>query len=118
MKPLRVYTLNKCSTCRKAVRWLEEKGLPFEEVPIREQPPSRDELSRGLQSLGGIRKLLNTSSKDYRDLGIKDILDTMAPEAVFALIGENGNLAKRPFLVGDELVLAGFHPDEWEASLR
>jgi arsenate reductase len=117
MSILRVYTYAKCGTCRKAVRWLRENTIAFEEIPIRQTPPAPDELASAAEALGGLRKVLNTSSQDYRDLGLRDRLDSMEPEAVYALVQENGNLAKRPFASADAGYLAGFKPDEWARVL-
>lgn len=118
MAKLHVYTYSACSTCRKALRWLRDSGVPFEEHPIRETPPSPDALRLGIKTCGGLRRVLNTSSRDYRDLGLKDRLDSMAEAEVFALIRGNGNLVKRPFLVGESFALAGFKPDEWSRRIR
>ena len=117
MSTLRVYTYAKCGTCRKAVRWLHENTIAFEEIPIRETPPAPAELAAAAEALGGIRKVLNTSSQDYRDLGLKDRLDSMEPEAVYALVQENGNLARRPFVSSEAGYLAGFKPEEWARAL-
>jgi arsenate reductase len=117
MAQLKVYIYAKCSTCRKALKWLDEQGLPYETAPVRETPPSLAELKRGLKESGNIRKLLNTSSQDYRDLGLKDRLDTLSPDEIFALLQENGNLVKRPFVVHGKSAFAGFKADEWAERL-
>jgi arsenate reductase len=117
MAQLKVYIYAKCSTCRNALKWLDEKGLSYETVPIRETPPSPAELELALKSSGNIRKLLNTSSQDYRDLGLKDRLDSLPPAEVFSLLQENGNLVKRPFVVTGKTAFAGFKADEWAERL-
>lgn len=112
-----VYTYRNCSTCRKALKWLEAHGRPFEERPIREQPPSRDELHRALATHRNIRQLLNTSSQDYRDAGLKDTLNSLPAEDVFERLQHNGNLVKRPFVVLPDIALAGFKEDLWRKHL-
>jgi arsenate reductase len=115
---MKIYTYSKCSTCRNALKWLDANGVSYSNLPIRETPPSVAELNKMLKAQNGnIRKLLNTSSQDYRDLGIKDKLDSMKAEEVFALLQENGNLVKRPFVIGKDVFLTGFKEAEWEAAL-
>lgn len=112
---LRVYCYEKCSTCRKALKWLAEHRLAFELKAIRENPPTEAELAKMLAVYGGeIRRLFNTSSQDYRDAGLKDRLTSMSSAAAFDLLRGNGNLVKRPFVVGsDGVALVGFDPDRW-----
>lgn len=117
MADLTIYVYEKCGTCRKALAWLKEQGLPFATVPIRERPPSPQELGLALETMGQVRRLLNTSSQDYRDLGLKDRLDALPQEELFALLQGNGNLVKRPFVVTKTAAFAGFKPEEWATRL-
>ncbi len=117
MAEIKVYCYENCGTCRKALKWLHEQEIPYRELAIRETPPSLAELKMGLKTEGNIRKIINTSSKDYRDLGLKDELAGMKPEAVFALLRENGNLVKRPFVVANGKAWAGFKPEVWKERL-
>ena len=111
------YLYEKCETCRKANRWLDEKKLQYTKIPIREKPPSKKELSSMLlHHEGNIKKLFNTSSKDYRDPSVKAKLPLMSEEEVMDLLSRQGNLIKRPFLISDEVHLQGFKPDVWEAT--
>lgn len=113
-----VYTYAKCSTCRDATRWLREHGLAFVEKPIRETPPSAAELRRMLRHYGGnLRRLFNTSGQDYRTLGLAAKFATLTEAEAFALLGANGNLVKRPFLLGPDVGLVGFDPQAWAAAL-
>jgi len=115
---VKIYTYAKCSTCRKALQWLDAHGIKYKNLPIRETPPSPAELKKMLKAQDDqIRKLLNTSSQDYRDLGLKNKLDTMPPDEVFALMQKNGNLVKRPFVIGKDVFLTGFRENEWKAAL-
>lgn len=113
-----VYTYAKCSTCRNAVKWLREQGIEFTEKPIRETPPSRAELKRmlGYQD-GNLKKLFNTSGGDYREMKLGPKLPDMAENDAFALLAQNGNLVKRPFLLTDSVGLVGFKADVWSAAL-
>ncbi|MGV3754929.1 MAG: arsenate reductase family protein [Verrucomicrobiota bacterium] len=113
MKP-KVYVYRGCDTCRKAIKFLTEKGVEFQEVPIREQPPTKTELKRMLEVYGGdLRKLFNTSGLDYKALNMKDKLPTLSVDEAMALLSQNGNLVKRPFALTDKTGLVGFNPDEW-----
>jgi arsenate reductase (glutaredoxin) len=115
---LEIYTLKTCDTCRKAVKWLRENNFPFEEIPIRDQPPTLPKLRLALQGAGGdIRKLFNTSGQDYRALNLKDTLPTMPEAEALALLASNGNLIKRPFLIKADLALTGFNPQKWSNFL-
>lgn len=117
MADLIIYVYRKCSTCRKALAWLDTHGLNYEERPIREQPPTPAEIRLALETQGNIRQLLNTSSQDYRDAGLKDTLDSLPAEAVFARLQQNGNLVKRPFVVLPDIAFAGFKEDLWRKHL-
>ncbi|MGH7997369.1 MAG: Spx/MgsR family RNA polymerase-binding regulatory protein [Opitutaceae bacterium] len=117
---LKVYTYAKCSTCRKATNWLKAARIAFEELPIREAPPPPDELRTMLAAhRGEMKRILNTSSQDYRDLKLPEKLPTLGDDQVFALLGRNGNLVKRPFALGLGVALVGFDEARWaEAFAR
>jgi arsenate reductase len=115
---LKVYTYAKCDTCRKAVKFLRARGMAFEEIPIRETPPSRSELEAMAQAYGGeMRRLFNTSGRDYKGLGLSAKLPGLGREEIFALLAGNGNLVKRPFALGDGVSLVGFNEAAWNAAL-
>ena len=113
-----VYVYQKCSTCRDALKWLDQKGIACEVKAIRETPPTPAELKVALTALGGhVRKLFNSSGIDYRELGMKDRLPKMNEAEVFELLSKNGNLVKRPFLIDGPKVLVGFNHAEWQEAL-
>ena len=113
-----VYAYKTCDTCRKALKWLGEKGIPHEVKAIRETPPTAQELMTAVRAYrGDLRVLFNTSGADYRSLGLKDKLPGMSTAEAVALLSENGNLVKRPFAVGEGVALAGFKEAEWKAAL-
>lgn len=113
----KVYAYKGCDTCRKALKWLRERGIDFEELAIRETPPQPAELEKVLQRYDGdLRRLFNTAGGDYRSLGMKDRLPDMAPDEAIALLAAHGNLVKRPLVVGKDVALAGFKTEEWNAA--
>jgi arsenate reductase len=115
-----VYAYKGCDTCRKALKWLNERGIPHEVKAIRETPPTVAELKAAVAvaAFGGdLRPLFNTSGGDYRELGLKDKLPGMSGDEAVVLLSKNGNLVKRPFVVGDGVVLVGFKEGEWAGVL-
>ncbi len=112
--PVILYTYANCDTCRRAVKWLRARGLAFIEKPIRDIPPSLAELRTMLRHQDGhMRKLFNTAGRDYRALGLGEKLAVMTESAALALLAANGNLVKRPFLLGPDFGLVGFDPTRW-----
>jgi len=115
---LKVYTYSNCDTCRRAMKWLRDQEVEVEERPIRETPPTRGELKAMLTAQGGeMRKLFNTSGRDYREQGIGEKLPDLSESEAFNLLRGNGNLVKRPFVVGDGVGLVGFDPATWAERL-
>ena len=108
----------KCTTCRKAKRWLEEKGIAFEERHIKDDKPSVEELRVWYKESGlPLRKFFNTSGQLYKELQLKDRLPAMSETEQLALLASDGMLVKRPILIGDDFVLVGFREAEWQAVL-
>ena len=112
---MRVYAYDKCDSCRKALRFLREREIKFDLLPIREQPPSRAELRHVLHHVGALRRLFNTSGVDYRTLGIGAKLPAMTEEEAIELLAGNGNLVKRPFVVDSDWGSAGFDEEAWKS---
>ena len=110
---IKVYEYNRCGTCRNALKYLDSKGIEYTAVPIRETPPSMKELNFMLKQTGELKKLLNTSGQDYRKLNMKDKVKELSEQEVLKLLNENGNLIKRPFVVGKEFGITGFKEDDW-----
>lgn len=105
---MRIYTLKTCDSCQKATRWLRENEINFEEIPIREEPPSAED-RRALADLDGdIMKLFNTSGQDYRSTDMKSKLPGLSDTEAISVLSTNGNLVKRPFLVTDKATRVGF----------
>ena len=108
----------KCSTCRKALRWLDEQGADYAVRPIREENPSYEELLNWWKKSGlPLRRFFNTSGMLYRKLGLKDKLDTMSDEEQLRLLASDGMLVKRPLLVSEKAVIPGFREAAWKAVL-
>lgn len=115
----KLYAYEKCSTCRKAIAALRAASVPFELIPIRESPPTPDELTRALASVGGnVRKLFNTSGLEYRARNMGELLGTLTSQEALAQLHANGSLVKRPFLVTPNQILVGFDPKQWEDLIR
>lgn len=110
-----VLVYRKCSTCQKALKWLEEHQVDFEERAIVEQNPTYEELKSWYEKSGlPLKKFFNTSGLLYKDMGLKDKLIDMSEEEQLKLLATNGMLVKRPLVVGDDYVLTGFREKEWE----
>lgn len=108
----------KCTTCRKARKWLEASGVAFQSRHIKEKKPTAEELRTWFARSGlPPKKFFNTSGLLYKDLGLKDKLSGMSDEEQLALLASDGMLVKRPILVGDGFVLVGFREAEWAAAL-
>ena len=109
----------KCSTCRRAKAWLDERGVSYADRHIVEDNPSADELA-AWQARSGlpVRRFFNTSGRLYRERNVKALLDGGLSDAeAFALLAEDGMLVKRPIVVGEDFVLVGFREAEWEDKL-
>lgn len=109
----------KCSTCKKAKKWLDERGVDYIDRHIVEDNPSAGEL-RGWQAKSGLplRRFFNTSGMLYRELGVKKRFEEgMTDDEAFELLATNGMLVKRPLVIGDDFVLIGFKEAEWEERL-
>lgn len=113
----RFYAYKGCDGCRKARKWLNEHEITFEEIPIRETPPSVEELQQACET-HGIKPIFNTSGMDYRQLGMKDKLPGMPESEALDLLSQNGNLIKRPFLISSDVSLVGFKEDVWKETLH
>ena len=108
----------KCSTCQKALKWLEEHNVEFDERPIVEENPTYEELKTWYAKSGmPLKKFFNTSGLLYKDMGLKDKLPTMSEDEQLKLLATNGMLVKRPLVVEDDFVLTGFREKEWEENL-
>ena len=109
----------KCTTCRKARKWLEEQGAEFTDRHIVEQAPTAEEI-RAWAASGGLplKKFFNTCGMKYRELGLSTRLASMSDEEQLALLASDGMLVKRPLLVTESgCVIPGFKAGAWQKAL-
>jgi arsenate reductase len=120
MKPKpKVYQHAKCSTCRKALAFLEKRGIEFESIDIVTRPPSKKELKNVLATSGlPIKKLFNTSGQSYRDGRFGERLPGMSEAEALAALAADGKLIKRPLVIGEDFALAGFDEPAYRARFR
>lgn len=109
----------KCTTCQKAQKWLEEKGISHELRDIKTKNPSAQELEQWYRRSGlPLKKFFNTSGLLYKSMELKDKLPGMTEGEMLHLLATDGMLVKRPLLVGEETVLVGFKEAEWAQRLK
>ena len=108
----------RCSTCKRAKKWLEENNIGFIERNIVEEIPKVEELNEWIKKSGHeIKKWFNTSGLKYKELNLKEKLDTMNDKEKIELLASDGMLIKRPILVSDKGILIGFKEDNWKQLL-
>lgn len=114
-----VLCYSKCTTCKKALAWLDAQGIDYELRDIKGENPSAEELKLWWKQSGlPLKKFFNTSGLQYKALNLKDKLPGMSDEEQIALLASDGMLVKRPLLVKDDYVLTGFRQAEWEEKLK
>ena len=115
---MKIYTYKNCDSCRKALKYLDGRGISYTNIPIRDQPPSIAELKTMAGYLKGeTQKLFNTSGGVYRAMNLKEMLPGMSEKERFQLLHTKGNLVKRPFLIGKGFGAVGFKPALWDELL-
>lgn len=108
----------KCTTCKKAKKWLDDRGETYTDRHIKEENPTLEELKEWHKKSGlPLKKFFNTSGMLYKEMGLKDKLPSMTEEEQYALLAQDGMLVKRPILVSEEWVLVGFKENEWQEKL-
>ncbi|MBR3840825.1 MAG: arsenate reductase family protein [Erysipelotrichales bacterium] len=113
-----VLVYRKCSTCIKALNWLEDHNISFTERPIKEENPTYEELKEWHRISGlPLKKFFNTSGLLYKEMNLKDKLPTMSEDEQLSLLATNGMLVKRPLVISDNFVLTGFKEAEWKEKL-
>ena len=109
----------KCSTCKKAEKWLKENGVGYTMRNIAEENPTYEELKEWHGRSGlALKKFFNTSGVLYREMKLKDKLADMSEDDQLRLLATDGMLVKRPIVVADNQVLVGFKEKEWEEKLK
>ena len=108
----------KCSTCQKALKWLDENKIPIEFRDIKEDRPTRGELvAWHAKSALPLKRFFTTSGRLYRAGGLAGRLPEMTEAGQFNLLSSDGMMVKRPILIGDDFVLVGFREEEWAEKL-
>ena len=109
----------KCSTCKKAQKWLDESGAEYTLRDIKTDNPTAEELKAWCEKSGlPLKRFFNTSGNIYKEMKLKDKLPEMSEEEQLALLATDGMLVKRPILVGKDKVLVGAKEKEWEEYLK
>ncbi len=119
MNKVVIYEYSKCSTCRKALKYLDANKIDYKKIPIVEQPPTEKELETALARLGGnLRLLFNTSGIQYREMQLSKKIKTMDAQEGIALLSKNGKLVKRPFVLTEHEALLGFKEEAWDKTFK
>ena len=108
----------KCTTCKKAQKWLDDNKIEYKFRDIKLDNPTFDELTEWYKKSGlPLKKFFNTSGLLYKSLDLKNKLPTMTEDEMLNLLASDGMLVKRPLVVGDDFVLVGFKENEWRTVL-
>lgn len=109
----------KCSTCRKAAKWLEENNIDIKSRDITTENPNKEELKAWLKLSGlAINRFFNTSGKIYKENNLKEKVASAEEDELLEILASNGMVVKRPILVGKDFVLVGFKEEEWAKKLK
>ena len=116
---MKVYCYSKCTTCKKALKWLDEQGVTYDLIDIKANNPSREELA-AWHAMSGLplKKFFNTSGQIYRLMELSKKLPDMSEDAQLDLLATDGMLVKRPRVVGDDFVLTGFKEADWVEKVK
>lgn len=108
----------RCSTCKKAKKWLDEHNIEYEDRDIIKDNPQKEELKEWYEKSDlPLKRFFNTSGKVYRELKLKDKIPTMTEDEQLEILSTNGMLVKRPIIVTENTILTGFKEKEWEEKL-
>ncbi len=115
---LKVYCYNRCTTCKKALKWLDDHNIDYELIDIKTEHPDEETL-RKYHAMSGLplKRFWNTSGIPYREMELSRKLPDMSEDEQIKLLATDGMLIKRPLLIGDSYVMTGFKEDEWAAKL-
>ena len=117
LKPV-ILCYDKCSTCKKALKWVEESGYAVQVRPIKEEKPTAEELRQWHEKSGlALKRFFNTSGNLYKEMKLKDKLPEMSEEEQYQLLSTDGMLVKRPLLITEKGVCPGFSQEEWAKLL-
>ncbi len=115
---LKAYCYNRCSTCKKALKWLDDHHIEYDLHDIKTDHPDETALREYYKKSGlPLKRFFNTSGIPYRELELSKKLPEMGEDEQLHLLASDGMLVKRPMLVGKDFVLTGFKEEEWEDRL-
>ena len=115
---VKVYCYSKCTTCKKALKWLDDNKIEYTQIDIKEDHPDENTLREYHKKSGlPLRKFFNTSGQLYRELGLSKKLPDMSEDEMFRLLASDGMLVKRPLLITGDTVLTGFREADWREAL-
>ena len=116
---MKVYCYSKCTTCKKALKWLDENGIAYELIDIKGDHPDEKTIREYYEKSGlPLKRFWNTSGIPYREMGLSKKLPEMSEDEQLAMLATDGMLVKRPLLVGEDFVLTGFKEAEWAEKLK
>ena len=116
---VKVYCYPKCSTCKKALKFLNEQMVDYKLIDIKEDNPDKKTIKKAAKASGlPLRKFFNTSGNLYKEMGLSAKLPAMSEDEILELLASDGMLVKRPLLISDDYVLVGFKEDQWKEIIR
>ena len=114
-----VYCYSRCTTCKKALKWLDDNGIEYTLIDIKTDHPDEAALRKYYKTSGlPLKRFFNTSGIPYREMGLSKKLPEMSEDEQLALLATDGMLVKRPLVIGEGFVLTGFKEEEWAAKLK
>ena len=114
----KVYCYSKCTTCKKALKWLADNKIEHTVIDIKENHPDEKTLRQLYEKSGlPLRRFFNTSGQLYREMGLSKKLPDMSEDEMLKLLASDGMLVKRPLLVTEDKALPGFKEDAWREAL-
>ena len=115
MNMLTVYCYDKCTTCKKALKWLDDRNISYDKKDIKTDHPDEKTLRKLWQTSGmPLKRFFNTSGMIYREMELSKKLPNMGEDEQIKLLASDGMLVKRPLAVGDGYVMVGFKEAEWK----
>ena len=115
---MKVLCYSRCSTCRKALAWLDQNKIEYDLRDIVTENPKATEIKKWHKLSGlPLKKFFNTSGLKYKELNLKDKLPEMTESEMYKLLATDGKLVKRPLVVLEDKILLGFKEEEWKAAL-
>ncbi len=116
---IKVYCYSRCSTCKKALKWLDDQGIEYESVDLKTEHPDENTI-KTLHARSGLplKRFFNTSGMLYREQQLSKKLPYMSDSEQYKLLSSDGMLVKRPLVVADDFVLVGFKEAEWQEAFN